>query len=1444
MPDGRVTVSVPSGAATQPLRLRATRTPDTGEVEPPKIAGIRRGFGTFFLHAEDVGHQAVHQFAQPLTLSLRYTPQQLQALDIAEDDLTLFWYNEALPNGHGAGTTGGWVTLPTTVDPRSHTASAQVSHFSDYQFSDGSPASSEFIPSLQGFQTSTFTGAATASIPIDTPAGPNGIKPQLQLNYDTTMTDGHIGMRDTLQAGWVGKGWSLDTGSIMRNKTQLFSNTYDYFSLVLNGQSFDLVRAEALVNNANSGDPTQWAWRPSTETYLKARIVSAPALGGRGYGTTQGRYVWKIWTKDGTEYDYGEDAWWGWGTCGLEAYRWALSQVTDVYGNTMHYGYNRLSSGVGCGTVDPDLWPTNITWGGNLNTGASDRYAFFFFSSARSIDTVFDKATNQNGPSPHESRRLDMIQVDTNSQGSWQLMRQWNLGYADASASLYPDKTINGNQVDAGYPKLTLKNVARIANDGSSNQPPTTFSYGSRGTNSVPSNDWNRLNQVTNGQGGTVSYTYEQIDQVTGKSVLSNHRRVTVRTESDGRTTPFAWHYSYTSPELNSEGSGGTNDSSATQYWPNSAPVYFSQHMGYTTDYTNALVHLPLWEFRGHQLVVETDPNGTQTKHFFFQGDLDASGNGCNPTGTGNATNINNDTCFQQLRDREFLKGREYDTQVWDSGGNKLAETQHSFTTTFMGYADEATGLWHAFVAEVQMVEMAWEATNTPVTKTINYFYDTSLQQGGGQYGNLTRIDEHDQMGTLVRSTEHHFNTLDDGTHFIVDRPDFDLVRDGNTNQQALTVYMYDGNTTSEGINSGVNSPGKLTLKRVYSNVPNQPSAQGMTLSSTDTSFQYDTYGNRTSVTSYAGAGTKLYNGTSNSFSGPGNGSTSWTTTTAYDSIFHALPISVTHPTVNGIALTESAAYDYRMGTLIKTVGPNGDPSTVNCVDVFDSTKAAYTTPVAGEVNCAQYYGYGRMIKRAKPGDSGQVPTVTVQYADWDQPVRYVVTQYEFAGSGATRPNTYLYDGLGRQIQEKHESQDAAQNIVTDYQYDGLNHVTKQSQPHYVSETPSTTFWYLSPVQADNVENWTTTSYDGLGRVFKTTNPDTSFTEDHWGIYNNLHYHDVVDANRHRTHWDYDSLGRLRNVYELTGECSTYWPEYNTGCPNTWANYATTTYTYNALDLLKTVTDALGNTTQITYDSAGRKTSIDDSDMGNWSYSYAANGDAAPLGNLTSQTDNKTQTIRFSYDALNRLIRKSYPNGQTASFGYDATTVGANSPINYGSSANFGRGQRTSMTNSTDTVNYQYDARGHQVREEYNVPALGSLRAFAHTFDSADRPVAIYYPDYEAMGYTYDAAWRPINMWSKHTGVNYVTGVQYTALNQPTSWMLGDGTIQTQSYSATTGRVQRIQVGTSGNLGQLFDMSYGYDPGGNVAAKTNNRTAEYQQFSYDERDRLTSWHGQ
>ncbi|WP_026371041.1 RHS repeat-associated core domain-containing protein [Kallotenue papyrolyticum] len=1429
--DGRIEVELPARAARRALQLRQRWRAPAGERVPP---GQRRLLPPFFLNAEDERGQAVHRFDQPLTLRVRYSDEQVLVRGWDESALALFWFDDE--------GTQQWMPIPAQVDAERNEITAQVDHFSAFTIGDLASPSTAFIPSLQAWQVGLFSGSATYSYPLELPAGPAGLKPNLSLSYSSNAIDGDSGMYQVFQAGWAGLGWSLDTGAVARNSIVINPATglmFDTFTIVVNGQSHQLVRAEPLVSQPDEQNPSHWAWRPTDETFVRVRAVpngtawdGNPGRGGLVNGVWQPRYTWVLWAKDGTRYEFAEDLWYGWDRCAVanevefEPYKWLLSRVVDPHGNTMTYTYARntwTGGEVRCdswryarGTVDRDAWPVLVEWSAHPATGAPARYRLEFVSTAREQDTAFDGADNYYGGklngAPRQTRRLLALRVLSNPTGSaWELVREYRLS---TDYRLSPDRLVN-DQPDRANPKLTLTAIQVIASDGSSALPAMTFRYGETpgvtadactGT-SWPRGDWNRLVQVENGYGGRVTFTYEQIGVASCKRIFRNHRRITGKTISDGRGNSFTWTYRYSDPALNSLGwrLTGSGDPNATQEYPNSAALYYNTYWDPNHNNQHWLATRPLKEFRGHRLVVEIDPQGWQTEHWFYQGDV-----GCVPGASGNA--IPNDACFQQLRDREFLKGREYKTMLRTpaaSGSHWIKETQQSYTVTFFDYSHAPlTGLWRAWHAMTETRELAWEGMEgltDPVIKTTRYIYDDdgsayvngSTTGTNARYGNLGRVEEYDQTGARVRITKYYYAIRDDSTTYLADRVWATVIFDTSWQVLAYTAQFYDGASDPR----VMGQRGLLTrVSKLYADGASGPLSG--TLSSADTTYTYDAYGNRTGETTYESAGSSWVSNGLRVWGAPGNGSRAHTTTTTYDAIMRAFPERVTNP----LGHVEQAVYDRRMGTLTRVTDANG------------------------AVTEAAYDGFGRLIKVARPGDTLAMPTTEAFYYDWERPFRIIVSQREIGGqAGAVRPIVRFYDGLGREIQTKSESQDGLQQIVVDTEYDGRGRVMRTSQPRYVNGSVDTTFWqYVAP--GSHVA-WTTTTYDGLDRPLRVTHPDGSFVGYHYGIYEGLVFHDVADENRHRTYSMYDSLGRRVKVRELSGNCSPsswgypwHWPEYACGGSFTevWANDATTTYSYNALDLLTQVTDAHGNVTAMTYDALGRKIEMRDPDMGTWRYRYDANG------NLTQQTDANGQTLTFRYDALDRLTAREGSDGRANYYAYDEA---------FGS----GKGRRTSMSTYLNGVNqsyvaFHYDSRGRKVRQE--VTAAGVTRRFQWTYDSADRVTAIQYPTGETVTYTYDAAWRQTSACSS-LGDCYASNASYTALNQPQQLTFGNQLLQRWDYSSPMQRVQQIRVGTGADLGMHFNRTYAYEPNGNVRQIDDLVFAQRQSFSYDHRDRLT-----
>ena len=86
-------------------------------------------------------------------------------------------------------------------------------------------------------------------------------------------------------------------------------------------------------------------------------------------------------------------------------------------------------------------------------------------------------------------------------------------------------------------------------------------------------------------------------------------------------------------------------------------------------------------------------------------------------------------------------------------------------------------------------------------------------------------------------------------------------------------------------------------------------------------------------------------------------------------------------------------------------------------------------------------------------------------------------------------------------------------------------------------------------------------------------------------------------------------------------------------------NGHTTSYTYNALGLPITVTDALGNQTTYAYDDKGRQLSVTDAEGGVTSFEYDAVGRI--VAEHTKVSDTATATTKHTYSKAGKANRSN-----------------------------------------------------------------------------------------------------------------------------------------------------------------------------------------------------------
>jgi YD repeat-containing protein len=265
-------------------------------------------------------------------------------------------------------------------------------------------------------------------------------------------------------------------------------------------------------------------------------------------------------------------------------------------------------------------------------------------------------------------------------------------------------------------------------------------------------------------------------------------------------------------------------------------------------------------------------------------------------------------------------------------------------------------------------------------------------------------------------------------------------------------------------------------------------------------------------------------------------------TTISYD-VSSTFPITVTSPIVNGVQFQTTTTY-YGVGT---------DPADNG---LYGQVKSV--TGPNGETTTTIYDPFGRVKKTTAP-DTG---STEIFYNDFGSATQHIQTTTT-TGSSTLSSWTY-FDGLGRTILEKKTGPNGS-IVVTKQEYNVTGTVKRSSLPYFDAGTPK----------------WKSFTYDAIGRVTLTTNPDgstISATYTPWVVTG-------IDASGHQKRESRDAYGRLKKVEEFTGVAPAV------------TLYSTTNYKYDVLGNLTTV-DAEGVKTTMRYDTLSRKIAMSDPDMG------------------------------------------------------------------------------------------------------------------------------------------------------------------------------------------------------------------------------------------------------
>ncbi|MEE8573881.1 MAG: RHS repeat-associated core domain-containing protein, partial [Thermodesulfobacteriota bacterium] len=500
-------------------------------------------------------------------------------------------------------------------------------------------------------------------------------------------------------------------------------------------------------------------------------------------------------------------------------------------------------------------------------------------------------------------------------------------------------------------------------------------------------------------------------------------------------------------------------------------------------------------------------------------------------------------------------------------------------------------------------------------------------------------------------------------------------------------------------------------------------------------------------------------------------------------------------------SFTDYGHDDY--GNIISIHDPNGNPPTTITYDSATHTFPYQVTNPAGHTVTTVYDAkFGKVAAATDANDF-----TTDFYYDELGRIEKEVNELDVSATYGTV--SYTYEDIGDPIIQniitrRTQVNGTGQTLWSITSFDGLGRVWKtEVEADYGKSIVQKTAYDERGLVVSNslpffkglAAEYITFTYDPIGRLLTTTNPDG--TSALWVYVKEKTF--ITDENGNIMKYEKDAYGNnVMSVEFLNGQVN-----------------ASTDYVYDAMDNLVQVIDEFANTTTMDYDTLGRKTSMTDPDMGQWLYTYDLNG------NMKTQTDAIGDTIDFSYDSINRLTLKDYPTGTDATYTYDEPTA---------SEDQFG--YLTSTTDASGSSSYEYDKLGRQVKAAKTVGQ--NTYTVESTYDAFDNIRSIIYPDNEVVNYNYSSGG------NLSTVGNYATYSDYTPLGQVGTITYNNGVITDYTYSALNNRLELVETDDPGAV-SLIDRTYSYDNIGNVLGIADGIDGNNSQtFVYDHLDRLTS----
>jgi RHS repeat-associated protein len=498
--------------------------------------------------------------------------------------------------------------------------------------------------------------------------------------------------------------------------------------------------------------------------------------------------------------------------------------------------------------------------------------------------------------------------------------------------------------------------------------------------------------------------------------------------------------------------------------------------------------------------------------------------------------------------------------------------------------------------------------------------------------------------------------------------------------------------------------------------------------------------------------------------------------------------------------------FDDRFGSLASMADPNGIDETWS-YDEFGVMRA-HSGPGGSETTDYQESDYQELADGFEIPASLKVTTNKLGGARLETEINsfgQVVRRKSFGFNGENVFEELGYDSRQRlTIQRRpHLAGDASQGQVQ-YGYDELDRLITEDYPDgahvahdYASAASLVTSlsgWRIGGAQTfvqatDPRGNKTLSIYDRDNQLIGVVDAKNDLTSYEYAAFGQLER--IVDPFERMIDFVHDPYGRLRSVTDD-------------------ARGGTESTSYNAFDQPVFTSDAAGRVRQMHYDGFGRIESLDDNDgTSTWVY------------DRSDENENDTHD-----NEIGRPVEVTSSSGQRQILHYEPRQANSNRGLlDQSTSELYPLDAPVGAAPRRLTTHYHYD--GYSRLEQIDYPtSSGVPLSVKYSFDGYGHTLSAFNAENTSQVY-----WRLISADQGYRIKEERLGTHTCGTSQ--------GTATTRTYEALSGRQHTIKTQCGSQL--LQDLTYAYDPSGNLSSRVDARTDLTENFDHDELNRLTGY---